>query len=133
MSLWDDIAANTAGVAYRAWTGHVDPWTLNQIKADTAAGIGKASGDSADPSVVAYRQQQANAQIDAALTSIDAHPNQVTGIGLRIPGLGDVGSGQFLSNLKTVVLWTLAGGAVVSIAYFGFIYSRTIKRAFRRK
>jgi hypothetical protein len=131
MSWWDSIASNTLGVAYRAYTGNVDQWTLNQIKADTAAGIGKASGDSADPGVIAYRQQQAAAEIDKALTSIDAHPDQSTG--LRIPGFGVFGSTEFLAKMKTVVLWTLAGGAVLSVAYFGFIYSRTLKGAFKRK
>jgi hypothetical protein len=132
LNLWDSIASNTLGVVYRAYTGNVDPWTLNQIKADTAAGIGKASGDSADPGVIAYRQQQAGAEIDTALRTIDAHPDQSAGLP-RIPGLGVVGSPEFLAKLQKIVLWTIAGGAVLSIAYFGFIYSRTIKGAFKRK
>ncbi len=132
MSLWDDVASDTLGVAYRAWTGNVDRWTLNQIKEQTAIGIGKASGDSADPGVIAYRQAQADAEIDNALISIDAHPSQSTGLP-RIPGLGVIGSVEFLAKAKKIVNWTLFVGAVGAVAYFGFVYSRSFKRVFRRK
>ena len=32
MSLTDSILSNTVGVAFRAVTGNVDPWTLQQQK-----------------------------------------------------------------------------------------------------
>lgn len=124
MSLSDTILSHTVGIAFRAVTGNVDPWTLNEIKADTAAGIAQASGPDADPATVAVAQAQASASIDSNLIAQDAHPSQA---GVRLPYFGVVGSAEFLKKLEHVVYATLAVAAVGSVAYFALKYKNTFK------
>ena len=55
MSWTDTILSNTVGVAFRAATGNVDPWTLQQQKDDIAAATKQALGPDADPDLVAQK------------------------------------------------------------------------------
>jgi hypothetical protein len=133
MSLWNSFLSNTVGLAYQV-QGKVDPWNLQNIQEDAAAGIGKASGDSADPGVIAYRQQQAAAEVNKALTSINAHPEQVDPVGdvlnyfkKALPSLPDP------ATLKKGLYWAVGIAGGLGVLYFGFIYSRTLKGAFKRK
>src|SRR5262245_19332780 len=100
MSFADSILSNTVGVAWRAVSGTVDPWTLNNQKEDTAADIAKASGPDADPGAVAAAQAQAASNMDSVLRQQGAHPDQA---GVRIPGLGNLGSAEFLKKLEHLV------------------------------
>ncbi len=102
--------SSTVGVVWRAATGNVDPWTLKEIKTETRGGIAKASAG-ADPGVIAERQKRAEDEIDGFLRQVDAHPDQS---GLRIPGLGVLGSPDFLKKigkLVNVALLLLVAGA----------------------
>lgn len=116
--------SSTFGAAFRAVTGNVDPWTLEEVKKDTRGGIAKASGG-ADPSVIKERQRQADAEIDGYLKSVDAHPSQA---GVRIPGLGVIGSPEFLAKLKVLVFSALGIGAFLLVVYFGATFLRVLKK-----
>lgn len=104
--------SSTVGVVYRAATGHVDPWTLSEIKRDTRKDIAKA-GSGLPPASVEEAQKKADAEIDGYLKQIDAHPEQA---GLRIPGLGKVGSPEFLKKLQSLLILAVAG---IAVLYFG--------------
>lgn len=124
MSWTDTILSNTVGVAFRAISGNVDPWTLAQQKEDTAAATAQAMGPDADPGAVAAAQAKAQQQQETYLRSIDAHPDQA---GVRLPGLGVVGSAEFLSKLEHLVYGALLVGGLAGVAYFGYKYRRTLK------
>ena len=123
MSFIDSVLSNTVGVAFRAYTGNVDPWTLANIKEDTAAQIAQASGPDADPAQVAAAQAQANSDIDSNLYSQDAHPDQA-GLGPRLPGLGVVGSAEFLQKVEKIVYALIFVGAAGAVIYFGRKYKK---------
>jgi hypothetical protein len=124
MAWYDGVLSNTVGVAFRAVTGNVDPWTLQQIKDDTAAGIVQASGSDGDPAAIAAAQAQANSAIDANLLSEDAHPSQA---GVRLPGLGVVGSADFLKKLERIVYGIIFVAGIGGAVYFGYKYRKTFK------
>lgn len=124
MGVLDSVLSDTVGVAFRAVTGNVDPWTLQNIKDDTAAQIAQASGPDADPADVAVAQAQANADIDSNLLSQDAHPSQA---GVRLPGLGVVGSPEFLARVEKIVYGLIFVGAVGGVLYFGAKYKSVWK------
>jgi hypothetical protein len=124
VGLINSILSNTVGVAFRAYSGNVDPWTLQNIKDDTAAQIAQASGPDADPAQVAAAQAQANSDIDSNLYEQDAHPDQA---GLRLPGLGVVGSADFLQKAEKLVYGLIAVGAVGAVIYFGAKYRKLFK------
>ena len=124
MGVLDSVLSDTVGVAFRAVTGNVDPWTLQNIKDDTAAQIAQASGPDADPADVAAAQAQANADIDSNLLSQDAHPSQA---GVRLPGLGVVGSAEFLARVEKIVYGLIFVGAVGGVLYFGAKYKSVWK------
>ncbi len=94
-----------------AATGNLSQHQLEEIKADVSEDIAKASAG-ANPAVIVEKQKQARAEIENFIRSLDAHPDDS---GLRLPGLGVVGSQEFLSNLNTLVkvLWTIAILALV--------------------
>ena len=131
MGLLDSIKANTIGVVYRAFTGNVDPWTVANIKEETAAGIAKA-GSGISPEAQQAQIAAANRQIDAVLNANDANPNNPDGSlksSLRIPGLGVVSSPEFLKNLEVVVYAGLGLLALGGVTYF-FAQWAKIKRGF---
>ncbi len=113
--------SSTVGAVFRAATGHVDPWTVREIKSETRKDI-KRAGSGLPPGTVEEAQRRADAEIDGHLKQIDAHPDQA---GLRIPGLGKVGSPEFLKRLQSLVIFGFAGIALV------FFARALIVRAFR--
>lgn len=150
MSLYDSFMADTVGLAYRAGTGNVDPWTKQQI-VDDAAASNIAAG--ADP---ATAQAQAEADVTNTLKTstlggddpVGADPSQTTG--LRIPSLqsektavksltNDNGSGCGLTNLggcvpeiPSWVKWAAAGvvalGALYVLGPYVGLVSATVRR-----
>ena len=125
MSWTDTILSHTAGVAFRAWSGNVDPWTLQQQKDDIAAATKQALGPDADPDVVAQKIAAAQAEVDVFLKNTDAHPDQA---GLRLPLVGVLD----LPKIKTLVNGTLVVLAVGVVLYFGVLYHKTLGREFKK-
>jgi hypothetical protein len=124
----DSVLSNTVGVAFRAVTGSVDPWTLQQIKDDTAAQIAQAAGPDADPADVAAAQAAASSAIDSNLLSQHAHPSQA---GVRIPGLGVVGSADFLVRVEHLVYGAIAVLGIGGALYFALKYRKVLKGTFK--
>src|SRR5579862_4474122 len=110
MSFLDSVLADTVGVAYRAVTGNVDPWTKTNIQEETAAGVAQALGPNASPQATQDAQNSASQLITDQLLSSDADPSQA---GIRIPGLGTVGSGQFLANVDKIVNGAIVVGLLI--------------------
>lgn len=107
MSFLDSVLANTVGVGYRAVTGNVDPWTLANMHEDLNADIKQALGpDATDAEISAAQSAAVNGQ-DNFLKSIDAHPDQT---GVRIPGLGVIGTPEFLARVEKIVYGLIAAG-----------------------
>jgi hypothetical protein len=127
VSWTDTILSNTVGVVYRAASGTVDPWTLQAQKDQTAADILQASGPNADPAQVAIAVAQANSSIDANLLSQGAHPDQA---GVRIPGLGNLGSAEFLAKAEKIVYGLIVVGVVFGGVYF---YSQFYRPIFKKR
>lgn len=130
MSIFDSFLANTVGVVYRGATGNVDPWTLQVQKDQVAADVKQALGPGASDVDVLTAQVQATNEVDKYLTSIDAHPDQA---GVRIPGLGVIGTPEFLVKLERVVYGLIAVGAVVGVFYFSQRYGSVLKKTFRKR
>jgi hypothetical protein len=130
MSLTDDILANTVGAVYRAASGNVDPWTLAQQKEQVAADTKQALGPNASDADVAAAQVNAQNAIDTYLKSIDAHPDTA---GVRLPGLGVVGTPEFLAKLEKLVYGLIAVGGIVGVLYFSRRYGSIIKQTFRKR
>ncbi|HEV2194195.1 MAG TPA: hypothetical protein VGR55_01335 [Candidatus Acidoferrum sp.] len=132
MSWTDTILANTVGVLFSARTGAVDPWTLQQIKDDAHAANAVALGANdpnsygpVDPGLLAATNAQSDSSIDSHLRSINAHPDQPCVV--RLPGLGCVGSTDFLKKLEHLVYGLLFVGGLAGAAYFTYHYRRTLK------
>jgi hypothetical protein len=130
MGLFDSVLSNTVGVVYRAATGNVDPWTLANLHEDLSTGIAQALGPDATDAEISAAQSAAVNQQDNYLKSIDAHPSQA---GLRIPGLGVLGTPEFLANLEKIVYGLIAVGAVVGVFYFSQRYGSVVKKTFRKR
>ena len=130
MSLFDSVLANTVGVVYRGATGNVDPWTLQVQKDQIAADTKQALGPRASDAEVLAAQVQAQNEVDAFLKKIDAHPDQA---GIRIPGLGVIGTPEFLAKLEKIVYGLIAAGAVVGVFYFSQRYGSVLKKTFRKR
>jgi hypothetical protein len=129
MSMFDTFMSDTVGVAYRATTGSVDPWTKQEL-IDNATADHIAAG--ADPATAAA---QAAADVTDTLTTFSlggtdptgADPSQAklslpssTSLSNAVNSLSnDNGSGCGLTNLggcmPTVPLWAkfAAGGVIV--------------------
>ncbi len=107
MSVFDSISDFFKNAA----TGNLSQHQLEEIKADVGKDIAKASAG-ANPAVIVEKQKQAAAEVENFVRSIDAHPDDA---GLRLPGLGVVGSAEFLAKLNMLVkvLWTFAILALV--------------------
>ena len=69
-------------------------------------------------------------QQDNYLRSIDAHPSQA---GVRIPGLGVIGTPEFLARVEKIVYGLIAAGAVLGVFYFSRRYGSTLKQTFRKR
>lgn len=123
MTLYDTILSNTAGVAFRAYTGNVDPWTLQQEKDDAAAAAVKALGPDATPDEIAAAQSQAASGIDVTLKQLDAHPDQAS-LGPRLPLIGQLD----LPKIQKLVDGILIVASVGAVLYFGVLYHKTIRR-----
>ena len=130
MSLFDSVLANTVGVVYRGATGNVDPWTLQVQKDQIAADTKQALGPNASASDVAAAQANAVSGIDTYLTGINAHPDQA---GVRLPGLGVIGTPEFLAKLEKVVYGLIAVGGIVGVVYFSRRYGSIVKEIFRKR
>jgi hypothetical protein len=130
MSWPDRILANTVGVVYRGVSGNVDPWTLSQLKDQAAADTKQALGPNASPSDVAAAQANAVQGIDNYLVSTDSHPDQA---GVRLPGLGVIGTPEFLAKLEKVVYGLIAAGALVGVFYFLQRYGSMLKQTFSKR
>jgi hypothetical protein len=129
MAWYDGVLSNTVGLAYRAYTGNVDPWTKQQIVDDTAAGIQKASGGTID---LATASAQAEQVVSQTLISSNADPSQASGAP-RLPLLGVPGTPEFLAALEKLVYGAIAVGIVVSAFYIYRVYGSTVKRTFARR
>jgi hypothetical protein len=143
MGFVDGVLSNTLGLGYRAVTGNVDPWTLDQQKQDVAASIAQASGPNVDPATLAAAQASAQNEIDKYLYDTHAHPDQS---GVRIGGvigklLGGGNDGLVIggpddnttalyATLQKYVYGGLVLVAVVGGVYFWRLYGSTLKRAF---
>jgi hypothetical protein len=130
MSFLDSVLSNTVGVAWRAASGTVDPWTLQNIKDSTNADIAQASGPDADPAQVAINQAQAGLQIDSDLTANNAHPDQA---GINIPGLGNIGSPDFLVKAEKIVYGLIFVGALAGAFWLYQSYGSTFKKVFEKR
>ena len=75
-------------------------------------------------------QARAQSEVDSYLKSVDAHPDQA---GVRLPGLGVVGSPEFLVKLERLVYGVLAAGALVGVFYFSRRYGSILKQTFRKR
>jgi hypothetical protein len=134
MSFLDTIMSDTVGVAYRAATGSVDPWTKQELIDQAAADNIKAG---ADP---ATAQAQAEADVTSTLSTftlggddpVGADPSQAK---LSIPSgqsmsdtfnslTNDNGTGCGITNLAgclpTVPTW--AKFAVGGVAVLGVLW-----------
>ena len=131
MSWTDTILSNTVGLGYRAFTGNVDPWTLNTLKADQSAERVTALGPNATDAEKAVAAAQAASQVDSYLVSVGAHPDQPCG--LRLPGLGCIESPEFLAKIEKIVYGLLAVGAAVGAFYLYQMYGSALKKTFERK
>jgi hypothetical protein len=130
MSWTDSILSNTVGVVYRAASGNVDPWTLQAQKDQVAADTKQALGPNASDADVAAAQVNAQNAIDSYLKTVNAHPDQA---GIRLPGLGVIGTPEFLAKLEKVVYVLIAGGALVCVFYFSQRYGSILKKTFRKR
>ncbi|HET7107792.1 MAG TPA: hypothetical protein VFI38_13360 [Candidatus Acidoferrum sp.] len=130
MSWYDGALSNTVGVVWRAASGTVDPWTLQGIKDDANADIAQASGPNADPAQVAINQAQTSSEIDLNLVQEGAHPDQA---GIRIPGLGNIGSADFLAKAEKIVYGLIFVGAAVGALWLYQSYGSIVKGAFRKR
>ena len=124
MSWSDWVLSKTVGTAFSAFSGNVDPWTLAQQKEDVAAATAQALGPDADPATVAIETAKTQQLMDSHLRTIDAHPDQA---GIRLPGLGVVGTPEFLKKVEHLVYAILAIAAVGTAGYFALKYKNTLK------
>jgi hypothetical protein len=106
----DSILSSTIGVAYRAYTGNVDPWTLQNLKddahADNAVALGAndtSTYGEVDPGDLAI----ANAKTDSSIDLTD--------------------TASYLKAAEHVVYALLAIGAVAGAGYFVLKYRHTLK------
>ncbi len=130
MSWYDTVLSNTVGVVFRGATGNVDPWTLAAQKDQIAADTEKALGPDATDAEVAIATTKAQNEVDKFLTSTDSHPDQA---GVRLPGLGVIGTPEFLAHLEKVVYALIALGGIVGVFYFSQRYGSVLKHTFRKR
>ncbi|SRR5258708_29684774 len=129
MSWYDTVLSNTVGVGFRAFTGNVDPWTLAAQKDQIAADTKQALGPNVTDSQVAIATAQAQTEVDNFLKSTNSHPDQA---GVRLPGLGVIGTPEFLAKLEKIVYGVIAAGALVGVFYLSRRYGSTLKKTFAK-
>lgn len=133
MSFFDSVLANTVGVAWRAASGTVDPWTKQVIIDQTNADIAKASGPLATPQEIAMNQAATEQIITETLRTNPGGSADPADASLRVPGLGSLNDPQFLKNLD----WIVNIALVVGVLLFGFWvyqnFGRSIGKSFSRK
>lgn len=111
---------------YNAATGNLTEAQIKAVKDQAAADVARASAG-ADPGVIAERQRQVESEVGGFIRSIDADPNVDAGgsarggiLGsIRLPGLGSIGSPQFLARINTLVKGVLILGVVIGVGYVG--------------
>src|SRR5258708_4443702 len=130
MSWYDTVLANTIGVPFRAFSGNVDPWTLAAQKDQIAADTTRALGPNATDAEVAIATTKAQNEVDSFLTTTNAHPDQA---GIRLPGLGVIGTPEFLAHLEKVVYALIALGGIAGVFYFWRRYGSIVKSTFRKR
>lgn len=152
MSFFDSVMSDTVGVAYRAATGSVDPWTKAEQQSDEAAAIVKASTDQTDPNAIATisadeaQQIAANDVTDTLSTftlggddPIGADPSQAhislpSGQALKDTAnsiTNDNGTGCGITNLAGCVhvpswVWWVGGG-IAGVLIVGYVVSTASK------
>jgi len=52
---------------------------------------------------------------------------------VRIPGLGVIGTPEFLARVEKIVYGLIAAGAVLGVFYFSRRYGSTLKQTFRKR
>jgi hypothetical protein len=144
--------SDTVGVAFRAATGSVDPWTKSEIQSDEAAAIVKASTDQTDPTAqptITPEQAADQAQQDATDTlttftlggddPIGADPSQAhlslpSGQALKDTAgslTNDNGTGCGITNLAGCIkipsyVWWVGGG-IVALVLVGYVVNTASK------
>jgi hypothetical protein len=131
MSFLDSVLADTIGLGYRAVTGNVDPWTKANIVEQTQADVTQALGPNASPQAISDATSSAAQLITSTLTGDQADPSQTTGV--RLPGLGVIGSADFLANLQKIVDGALIIGALILAFYIYQAFGSKVQYAFRRQ
>ncbi len=139
MSLLDTVLADTVGVGWRAVTGTVDPWTKQQIVDDTTAStthsldVAQANGyDITDAQIAAYAAGNDTA-ITQTLKTTPGGSSDPTDAGVHIPGLGNIGSTDFLANVNKFVDIAILIGVALIFFWIYQNYGGTLRREFRRK
>ncbi len=133
MSLVDWVLSNTVGVAYRAVTGNVDPWTKQQQIDDFNLAIAQAAGPDADPATVAAIQAQGQANMNQILTQNDANPDSADSCTIRLPLVGCVAGGEgirqdFLKTLEKITYGAIAVMGIGAAVYFASKYRALFKK-----
>ncbi len=132
MSFLDSVLSNTVGVAYRAYTGNVDPWTKQEQVDQLQADLSQASGGTLTPDQAAAI---AGSTITDALTSAPgggADPSQSTALP-RVPILGQLGSVSSLQKLDSLVNGAIVVGVLIAGFYVYQAFGRPIAHEFRRR
>jgi hypothetical protein len=73
MSVLDSALGSTLGIAWRAVSGTVDPWTANALIEDEKQGLVQASGGKMSESDA---EVQARSDVNGSLLRDAAHPSQ---------------------------------------------------------
>jgi len=146
MSFLDTVLADTVGVGWRAVTGTVDPWTKQQIIDDTNAATthslqtAQSFGYGIDDAEIAATST-ANGNIITDTLKTTSFPGVPGGsdssdpsdAGVHIPGLGNVGSTQFLSRVDKIVNVAIVIGVGLIFFWIYQNYGQTLRREFHRK
>lgn len=122
------VLTSISDFVQNAWTGNLTQSQTDAIHASEAAGIAKAAAGSS-PAVVAELQARAKAELDGFLLKTDQGPQGTgSGTGLRLPGLGVVGTTGFYAKLNTlvkgIIVLGLLGFGIWTASKFGLFRGR---------
>jgi hypothetical protein len=130
MSLLDTFLADTAGVAYRAATGNVDPWTKQELIDQQTKDVIAAGGD---PATAATQAEKDVTETLKTFTlggddPIGADPSQTTGI--RLPSAQSFKDALDALKIPKWVPYAAAGVGVLLVLailapYVGLLPKRT--------